>query len=348
MDVRGEIRDAPRALRQTLEKGRPEFESLVRGTRWGDGPLYILGSGPSYPAALAGLCAFEGLLGWPVVVSRAANFLAYSASLIRPRSVVLAVSLSGEADKTLEAALQARSRGAALLALTASATSPLAEAADGAFLVRSGEESRLGLQSGLCLYAAMGFIAMIAARVLKRHHHKLDELEQEYEKLPEHAEWVLTRLTDAARTLASHLRDLESLVLVGGGSYYPAALQAAETMARLTPLRALALDVAELRESLAKPGARNRTALFLSGSRCRMKKEIHESARLMGGPEANLYAVTDSNDQELCGAVSLAVLLPSLAETTGSPLELLFLQSLVSQLLQIRRSSTTPARGSGV
>jgi fructoselysine-6-P-deglycase FrlB-like protein len=344
LDVRGEIRDAPRALRQTLEKGRPEFESLVRGTRWGDGPLYIVGSGSSYPAALAGLSAFESLLGWPVVVSRAANFLAYSAPLIRPRSVVLAVSLSGEADKTLEAALQARSRGAAVLALTASATSPLAEAADGAFLVRSGEEVRLGLQSELSLFAAMGFVALVAARVLKRHHHKLDELEQEYAKLPEHCEWVLTRLTDAARSLASHLQDLDRLVLVGGGSYYPAALQAAETMASLTPVQALAQDAAELRESLAKSGTRGRAALFLSGSRCRMKREIQESARLLGGPEANLYAVTDSNDQELRGVVSLAVLLPSLAETTGSALGLLFLQFLVSQLLQLRKSSTTPAR----
>ena len=343
MDIRGEIREAPRALRQTLEKGRPEFESLVRGTRWGDGPLYIVGSGSSFPAALAGLHAFESLLGWPVVVSRAANFLAYSASLIRPRSVVLAVSLSGEADKILEAAFQARSRGAALLALTASATSPLAEAADGTFLVRAGEEAGLGLQSGLCLHTAVGFIALVAARVLKRHHHKLDELEQEYEKLPEHAEWVLTRLTDAARTLALHLRGLEGLVLVGGGSYYPAALQAVETMARLTPLRALAQDAAELRESLVKSTSGKRAALFLSGSRCRVKKEIHESARLLGGPE-NLYAVTDSNDQELRGAVSLAVLLPSLAETTGSALGLLFLQSLVSQLQQIIKSTMPSAR----
>jgi glucosamine 6-phosphate synthetase-like amidotransferase/phosphosugar isomerase protein len=343
LDIRGEIRDAPRALRHTLEKGRPEFESLVRGTRWGDGPLFILGSGPSYPAALAGLCAFESLLGWPVVVSRAANFLAYSASLIRPRSVVLAVSLSGEADKTLEAALQARSRGAALLALTASPTSPLAEAADGTFLVRPGEELRLGLQSELCLFAAVGFVALVAARVLKRHHHKLDELEAEYEKLPDHSEWVLTQLTDAARSLASRLRDLEDLVLVGGGSYYPAAMQAAETMARLTPLRPLAQDAVELPESLVKSGARNRATLFLSGSRCRVKKEIHESARLLGSPE-RFYAVTDSNDQDLRGAASLAVLLPSLGEMTGSALELLFFQFLISQLLQIIKSSMPSAR----
>ena len=342
MNIRAEVSDAPRALRETLEKGQPEFEALVRGTRWGDGPLFILGSGASYPPALAGLYAFESLVGWPVVVSRAANFLAYAASLIRPRSVVLAVSVSGEADKTLEAALQARSRGAAVLALTASATSPLSEAADGTFLVRSGEGTRIGLQSEFCLHAAMGFIALTAARVLKRHHQKLDELEQEYAKLPEHAEWALTRLTDASRSLASHLRGLGSMVLVGAGPYFPAAAQAAETFTRLTPLRASAQEAVAFRESLAQPLAPDSAALFLSGSRCRMKKEIQESARVLRSAQANLFAITDANDQELYGTASLAVLLPSLAETTGSALDILYLQSLVNQLLRITKSSTIP------
>jgi glutamine---fructose-6-phosphate transaminase (isomerizing) len=344
MNIRSEVRGAPRALRETLEKGRPEYDALVRRTRWGDGPLYILASGASYPAALSGSYAFERLLGWPAVAGRAANFLAYSSSLIRPKSIVLAVSLAGEADPTLEAALQARSRGATLLAMTASPTSPLAESADGVFLIRPEERDGAGLQAGLCLYAAMGFLTLVAARALKRHHQKLDELEREYEKLPDHSEWVLTRLTDAVPSLASRLQESGRLVLIGGGFYYPAALQAADTLDTLTPLRALARDAVEAQEAAGKAGWDNGAVLFLSGSRCRLKKEVHALAGRLSAAGGNLFAVTDSNDRELSGATSLSVLLPELAEMAGSAVALFFLQYLASHVSRMIEPSAKPLK----
>jgi glutamine---fructose-6-phosphate transaminase (isomerizing) len=343
MVIRSEIRDVPRSLKETLEKGRPEYDTIVRRTRWGDGPLYIIGSDISFPAALAGAIAFEGLLGIPVIASQAVNFNAYAASLIRPRTVVLAVSISGETDKTLEAALQARSRGATLLALTAGPEGPLAGSADGVFLVRAADGPRIGIHTELCLHAAMGFVAVVAARALKRHHPKLDELENEYEKLPEQAEWVLTRFTDAVRTLASELKDVSSLALVGGGFYYPAALQAAQTLCRLTPLRALAREVVEFRESppgLHEPGG---ATLFLSGTRCRLKKEIHACAKRSIETGSRVFAVTDGNDRELSDAASLAVLLPVLSEMAGSTLALLVMQVLASHLLHNIKSLSPPS-----
>lgn len=339
MDVRRQVRGAPRALKETLEKGRSEYDAVVRQTRWGEGPLHIIGSGSSYSGALAGVCAFEGLLGWPVIASPSANFLAYSSSLIRPKSVVLAVSLSGEEAKTLEAALQARTRGATLLAMTASRNSPLADSADGAFLLRAGEGPRLGLQAETCLHAAMGYLAVVAARALKRHHHALDELEREFEKLPEQAEWVLSRLADAARSLASELKDLSSLVLVGGGFYHAAALQAGQALTRLTPLHALAQDAADFHERVGGQGEHGRGLLFLSGTRSPLKKEISESARQARGAGARVFAITDANDRALSDASSLAILLPVLSEMTGSTLALLFLQLLAGCLLWNIKSS---------
>jgi glutamine---fructose-6-phosphate transaminase (isomerizing) len=348
VDIRSEIRDVPRALKETLEKGRAEYDAMARRTRWDDGPLYIIGDESSYPAALAGVYAFQGLLGWPVMASRPSNFLAYSASLIRPRSVVLAVSLLGETDRTFEAALQARSCGATLLALTATATSPLAQTADGVFLLRAGELLRIGIQTELSLHAAMGFIAVVAARALKRHHQKLDELELEYEKLPEHAEWVLTRVTDAARSLASELKDKSSLALVGGGPYFPATLQAARTLSRLAPLHITAREVGEFREAPRGFAASDAAVLFLSGTRCRLKKEIHESAKQARDAGARVFAVTDANDRQLSDASSLAVLLPALAELTGSTLALLFLHLLASHLSQnVKMSQGSTGRKGG-
>ena len=343
MDARREIRDVPRTLKEFLEKGRPEFETLVRRTRWGEGPLFLIGSGTSYFAALTGALAFEGLLGWPVIARRAEDFVAYSAPLIRPRSVVLAISTTGDTSETLEAAREARSRGAALLAMTAVAASPLAEMADGVFLVRLGEEAVTGLGADFCLPAAMGYLGLVAAHTLKRHHQKLDDLEREFEKLPDHAEWVLTRLSDALRTCAEEMKSISNLALVGGGFYYPAALQAAWDLKRLTSFEAGAHEAGEFHAEVSTERAPN-PVLFFSGSRCRLKKIIHDSARRAKAAGGKVFAVTDANDRELADTASLAILLPALSEMTGSALGLLCLQALACQISRGERPGGRPAK----
>jgi glutamine---fructose-6-phosphate transaminase (isomerizing) len=346
MDPRHEIRDAPRALKETLEKGRPEFEAVVRRTRWGEGPIYMIGSGPSYYAALAGRYAFEELLGWPVVARRAAEFEAYSSSLLRPRSVLLAISPSGECEETIEAARQARSRGAVLLALTQNAVSPLAEAADGVFLLRPGEAGDDGILTRLCLHAGIACLSLVAAQVLKRHHQKLEALDREFAMLPEHAEWVLTHLSDAARPFAGEIRNLERLALVGADFYYAAALQAADELSKRTPLRAVACEVSDYLAAPALGEGIETAALFLSGSRCRLKKKIYAAVQKAKRGGARVFAVTDGNDRELSDLSSLAVLLPALSEMTGSTLALLWVQWLAAQVGEEKRTSARGPRTS--
>ncbi len=332
MDIRSEIRAAPRALKETLEKGKPEFDEVVRRTRWSEGPLYLVGSGASFPPALAGVYAFAELLGWPVIAVHAPNFLAYSASTLRPRSVVLVITPSAEDGPSVEVARQARARGATLLAMTASATGSLAESADGIFLIRPEEGHAVGPQAELCQHAAMGFLAMTAAHALKRHHQKLDALEHEYDKLPEHAEWVLTRLTDAARSLAVEIGKESNLVLVGGGSYYSAALQAGRCLAELASIRTRVADAAEFSERDARPSAGKESILCLSGCRSRFRKSLGETASLARQAGARVFSVTDANDRELAEASTLAVFLPALDELPGSALALLFVQCLIAHL----------------
>ena len=241
MDLKAEILDIPHALGETLEKGRPEYDAVVRQTRWGDGPVYIVGSGSSLVAGLSAAYAFESLLGWPAIVREAAAFQACSLSVLRPRSVVLAISPSGEDSETLEMAQVARSRRATVLVLTNNAQSALAKSADGVFLVRAGEEQGAGAKAAVCQQAAASYLGLVAARVLKRPHPQLDALEADFEKLPGHVEWALTQLTDAVRSFAAELQGLQSLCAVGGGFYHPAALQWASLVKKLTAIDARGL-----------------------------------------------------------------------------------------------------------
>ena len=338
MDIRQQILDTPQALRETLEKGRPEYEALVRRVRWGEVPIYMAGSGSSFVGALTGVYAFEGLLGWPVVARPALDFALYSGSVLRPRSVFLAVSNSGETHETLEAARTARGRGAEVLALTNNPTSALAALADFVFLLRAGEASKPGVQTVLCQQAALGFMSLMAARVLKRHHHQLDVLEQEFARLPANVELIRAQLSDAVRALAAELRGVSNVWIVGGGFYHPVALQAALLFREVAPMRADGFDAAGPHRGFLPSSDNGLAVLFPSGSACRLKKEIHAQAQQARRAGVKILAVTDANDRELANASTLAVMLPGLTEMVGSTLALALLQSVACHLASDSRS----------
>lgn len=342
MDSRQAILETPRVLREMLDKGRQEFEALIRRTRWGDGPLYIIGQGPSLAAGMTGAYGFESLVGWPVIVREARDFAAYALGVLRPRSILLAISESGETRETLEAARVARSRGATLLALTNQAESTLAGVADGVFLVRTGEGGVR--KSAVGLHAALGYISLVAAQVLKRHHPQLASLEAEFQKLPEHIEWALTQLPDAVRSFAAELKGLEGLWVVGGGLFHPVALEWTPLLRREAGIHAECLAPQDDEPELLRRATPGRAAAFLSSSRCRLKKVVHELAARVEKAGVKSLTITDRNDRELQERSTLAILLPTLHEMVGSVLTLAVLEWVSYHAAGERRSEGRRAR----
>jgi glucosamine--fructose-6-phosphate aminotransferase (isomerizing) len=345
MDLRQQILDTPKALRATLENGRPEFELVIRRVRWDEGPVVIVGTGSSFPVALTGAHAFETMLGWEALARTPIDFMADTLPLLRPRSVVLAVSNSGESFETLEAANAARARGAVVLALTSVATSALAKMADLVFQLRSGpvdESARTGpvnLGAVLCQQAAMGYICLVAARTLKRHRRQFDVLEEEFAELPALVEWNQAQMRDAVRALASQVKASPNLLLVGAGFYFPAALQVAVLLKQLSaelgkgllPPQVTGIDAAGLGEGGLDPCHNDAAVTFLSGSHCRSRKKLHALARSMKRAGVKVFSVTDSNDRELSAASTLSLLVPALTEMLGSTLALAVFQSMAFQ-----------------
>jgi glucosamine--fructose-6-phosphate aminotransferase (isomerizing) len=340
MDLGREMRDAPRALRETIEKGRPQYEALVRRMRWGEGPVYLVGSGPSFFLALAGVYAWEGLLGWPVVARSAGNFETYSASVLRPRSVLVAISASGEDDEALEAARAARARGARILVLTENTNGPLAAMADGIFPVESGGPSSAPLRSALCEHAALGYIGLTATRVLKRHHPRLDTLEAEFQKLPDQLDWMLTQLSRAVSSFAGHLEGVSQVWLVGAGSYHPAGLLAAHFLGALGGIQAIGFEAMEFLHGPADMLKAGAAVVAVSGSRCHMKNTIYRIVERAKKARAIVLSVSDPNDRQLIDESTLAVLLPPMTEITGSTLALGLLQWVAAEIRQAPRKNS--------
>jgi glucosamine--fructose-6-phosphate aminotransferase (isomerizing) len=331
METRAKILEIPRLLRETLETVEREYETLIRHVRWGEAPIYICGCGASLPMGMAGAYLFEWLAGWPVLAHSAKVFEAYTLSTLRPRSVVVVISASGEEPEGLGVVRTARSRGAVPLALTRNPDSPLARACEGVFLTRD-EGAEDSPAAAVCQLAALSSIALIAARVLKHSSAGPELFEDELKRLPGQLEWSFTQFSDALRSLARELRAMDRFWLVGGGLYHPVVVRVARRLSAFGGIQGEGIEVSEFCSDPLLHLRRGDVGMFVSGSRLRIKREVHQAAAQVKLKGARLIALTDTNDRELVDRSEMAILVPPLSEVGGSILALALLELLASQV----------------
>lgn len=342
-DVRKEIHEIPAALRETLERGRPEYERLIRQTRWGELPIFFLAAGEREAVALSGALACESLLNWSAVVRAPQDFYAYCLPMLRPRSVVWCVS-AGKGSPEMPAVVKAvRARGATALALADNPEDPLISECDGAFRVWPGEEAQKGICSTICQMAAANFIKLLLARSHKRAQPHFQTLEEEFVKMPEHLSWVFTQFPQALDSLASELTARTEVTLLAGGAYYPAAALAAGFLHRLGGVRARAFNVSSLPPAEFARLTPADALLVISGSRTPVRKRVHEVVEAVRRTGSRILSLTDGNDPEVVRRSALSLRLPVLEETTGAIMSLSTLAWIAGQCSRFDKRRVRPA-----
>ncbi len=146
--LRKEINDQPQAWIDTMagraDGGSPivRFEGEVFAA---EGPksigrIVMLGAGASWITAQVGKFMIEELAGIPVEVDYSSEFR-YRRPPIDDRTMIIAVSQSGETADTIAAMDEGRARGAYLLAVTNTVDSSIARKADAQLYTRCGPET---------------------------------------------------------------------------------------------------------------------------------------------------------------------------------------------------------------
>ena len=344
MTIRKEILDIPAALRQMCEEGRPLYDALVRRASWGERPVFVVAGGGAYPAGLTAAWAFESLLGMPAVVQRPDHFSAYTSRTLANRSLVIVLEAAGELEETLAAARKAKGRGATVWAVTPDSAGELASLADAAVNDYAAGVAVDSSRSIFCRHAAMVFLAVAAAKVLKAPSATLTAQEEELEKLAQEAEWVITRIPDAALALAREAAAFHTFYVTGGGAFYPVALQAAERLTRAAGHATRGLELTDFQQVLPGLTGSGSGVLYLSSSRCGLKTQVHNSAsNARQNGRLKILAVTDRNDRQLSERADLAVLLPILTEAGAALLTLLLLEIAASDAVRASRPAAQPS-----
>jgi glucosamine--fructose-6-phosphate aminotransferase (isomerizing) len=250
-----EIHEQPLAMRDTLLGRFSLDDGELRLDELGDAAaslreasrLVLLACGTSWHAALVGKFLVEHLAGIPTEVDYGSEFR-YRVPVVGPGTVAVAISQSGETADTLAAFREARSRGAAPIAICNVRGSMLTREARGSLLTHAGPE--IGVASTKAFTSQMVALALLALH-LGRLRGRLapDECREHLgalTRIPQLMEQALGReaqIEDLARSL-THATDF---LFLGRGVNYPIALEGALKLKEISYLHAEGYPAGEMK-----------------------------------------------------------------------------------------------------
>jgi glutamine---fructose-6-phosphate transaminase (isomerizing) len=241
--MRTEIEEQPQALRATLDALLPragEITALARDTR----QVLFIARGTSDNAAVYGSYLVQVRAGRLATLASPSVATAYRSRMDLSGVLAVALSQSGRTEEIVETLTWAADCGARTLAITNGAGSPLAEAADVAFVTEAGVERAVPATKTFTTQLAA--LAVAGIGLTEASGSAGDRLDPgELRAVPDEIERLLAAGTDLDPVL-SELAGVEGVVVSGRGLAYSAALELALKLKEACYLHAMGLSFADL------------------------------------------------------------------------------------------------------
>jgi glucosamine--fructose-6-phosphate aminotransferase (isomerizing) len=210
--------------------------------------IQIVACGTSYNAGMVARYWFEALAGISCDVEIASEFR-YRDFVVRPNSLLLTLSQSGETADTLAALRLAKEKGymSAMTICNVSGSSLVRES-DLAFMMRAGAE--IGVASTKAFTTQLAAMLMMVTAIGKEKGVLSDDKEaaivQALQLLPTQIEKAL-ELNKPIEALAMDFADKHHSLFLGRGEYYPIAMEAALKLKEISYIHAEAYAAGELK-----------------------------------------------------------------------------------------------------
>jgi glucosamine--fructose-6-phosphate aminotransferase (isomerizing) len=250
-----EIFEQPRAVRDTfigrisLDTGKAFLDSIdISENEFREFTnIKIVACGTSWHAGLAGKFMIEKLARIPVEVDYGSEFR-YRDPIVDARTLVVAISQSGETADTLAAQREAKSDGAKSLGICNVVGSMLTREANGTIYTHAGPE--IGVASTKAFTAQLTALAVLAIYLGQvRGKLKPDDarkLMQELTNIPQKMEAIL-RHDSQCRELAHQFFRATDFLYLGRGIHYPIALEGALKLKEISYIHAEGYPAGEMK-----------------------------------------------------------------------------------------------------
>ncbi|HEX8940496.1 MAG TPA: glutamine--fructose-6-phosphate transaminase (isomerizing) [Candidatus Limnocylindrales bacterium] len=249
-----EIHEQPQALRASIvgrvgrddrirvEELAPVADVLGRIER-----VELVACGTAYYASLVGAAALQEWTGLPARANIGSEFR-YNPPPLDGRTLVIAVTQSGETADTIAPTRLARERGCPVIAVTNTVGSAITREADAVLFLQAGPE--IAVAASKTFVTQVTTLVILAAAIAKARGCLTDERERALggalRALPDQAQRVLDASTGTAE-LARRYAGSRGFMFVGRGFTYPAALEGALKLKEVSYVHAEGYAAGELK-----------------------------------------------------------------------------------------------------
>src|SRR5579864_7992143 len=253
--LRKEIAEQPQAWIDTLSGRAAASSSAVRfegellpaAGPEAIGRIVMVSAGASWIASLIGKFMIEELCGVPAEVDYSAEFR-YRQPPIDARTMMIAVSQSGETADTLAALEEGRQRGCHLLAITNTVDSSIARKADAQLYTRCGPE--ISVTTTKCFLTQIEafylFAIHLAARLGRLKPDEAEEMLRPAFVIPQQIEAILG-LERQIEKIARKYGKASDFLYLGRGINYPVALEGALKLKEISYIHAEGYSAGEMK-----------------------------------------------------------------------------------------------------
>jgi glucosamine--fructose-6-phosphate aminotransferase (isomerizing) len=208
--------------------------------------IIITACGTSWHSGLLGEYMLEELARVPVEVEYASEFR-YKSPLVDDRTLVMAISQSGETADTLAALREAKRRGATTMGIVNAVGSTIARETDFGMYLHAGPE--IGVASTKAFTSQVVALALFSLYLGRRRDLSLDgghRLVRALSALPNQVERILEQ--DAKiRELAERYMNSRNFLYLGRGYQFPVALEGALKLKEVSYIHAEGYPAAEMK-----------------------------------------------------------------------------------------------------
>ena len=250
-----EIHEQPDALRQSIagrisRDGRirvDELEPLTDAIRAAT-RVELIACGTAYYASLVGATAIQELAGMPARATVGSEFR-YAPPPLDERTLVIAVTQSGETADTIAPTRLAGERGCPVIAVTNTVGSAITRLADAVLFLGAGPE--IAVAASKTFVTQVTTLVALAAAIARLRGALDDDKERELgvamRALPESAASALARNAPNASDLARRYVNSRGFMFIGRGASYPTALEGALKLKEISYVHAEGYAAGELK-----------------------------------------------------------------------------------------------------
>jgi glucosamine--fructose-6-phosphate aminotransferase (isomerizing) len=296
--------------------------------------MILTACGTAFHAGLVGEFLFEQLARIPAETEYASEFR-YRNPIIEDRTVVVAISQSGETLDTLAAVEEAKERGARVLGIVNVVGSSIARATDAGIYLHAGPE--IGVASTKAFTAQVAVLTMLAIELGRRKHISSDQANRHIDELsqvPDKIDTILTQ-SDQIKEIAAANVDKNNWLFLGRGFNYPVALEGALKLKEISYIHAEGLPAAEMKHGPIALIADGMPAVFIATSGPQYDKIMGNIAevRARGG---KIIVVATEGDENIAQQADHLIMIPDAPEFLQPMLAVVPLQLLAYHAAVLR------------